>query len=88
MREPDFESGAESPKDKTYQEIRANQSPEVPTVVPCPSKADCSSQFPPKLARVVAVWDLLPEAIKTAILALVQAAVANNRLEIEPGLHK
>jgi hypothetical protein len=46
----------------------------VPILVPS-SKDDVSNApLPPELARVVAVWDELPEAIRTAILALVDAA--------------
>lgn len=47
--------------------------PEVPTVGPSPSGA-ISCPFPPDLARVAAVWDDLPQAIKAGVLALVQAA--------------
>jgi hypothetical protein len=31
-------------------------------------------EFPPDLARVVAAWPALPDAIKAAVLALVNAA--------------
>ncbi len=57
-------------KDQSSQEIRDNQSGEVPVRVPSLPEP----QFPPDLARVVATWDRLPEAIKAGILALVQAA--------------
>jgi hypothetical protein len=42
-------------------------------MVPRPQSADSGTHFPPDLARVVAAWDRLPEAIKAGILALVQA---------------
>jgi hypothetical protein len=50
----------------------------VPTEVPSQSEAVSSSRFPPDLARVVATWDRLPEAIKAGILALIQAAGGAN----------
>jgi len=46
----------------------------VPTVVPSPGRIISDPQFPSDLARVVAEWDRLPEAIKAGVLALVQAA--------------
>jgi hypothetical protein len=42
--------------------------------VPTPPGAVSGPQFPPDLARVVAAWDRLPEAIKAGVLALVQAS--------------
>ena len=63
-----------SRKDQDGKEIREFHSGEVPTVVPCPSGAISGLDFPPDLARVVAAWDRLPEAIKAGVLALVQAA--------------
>jgi hypothetical protein len=55
-------------------ELRDNDFGEVPTVVPCPPGAVSVPGFPPDLARVVAAWDRLPEAIKAGVLALVQVA--------------
>jgi hypothetical protein len=46
----------------------------VPVVVP----SSPEPPFPPDLARVVAAWDRLPEAIKAGVLALVQAAGGPN----------
>lgn len=43
-------------------------------MVPCPPGAVSSSQLPPELARVIAAWDRLPNAIKAGVLALVKAA--------------
>ncbi len=65
-------------KDQSYQEIRDNQSGEVPVGVPSSPGAVSGPQFPPDLARVVAAWDRLPEAIKAGVLALVQAAGGPN----------
>jgi hypothetical protein len=45
----------------------------VPVLVPCPENAISGLVFAPDLARVVDSWDRLPEAIRTAILALIQA---------------
>jgi hypothetical protein len=64
--------------DQPYQEIRNDQSGEVPIGVPAPSAVVSGAQFPPDLARVVATWDRLPAAIKAAILALLQAAGGPN----------
>ena len=61
-------------KSQFYKEIRDNQSAEVPTEVPSSSGAVSGPQFPLDLARVVAAWDRLPEAIKAGILALIQAS--------------
>jgi hypothetical protein len=43
-------------------------------VVPSPPGAISGPDFPSDLARVVAIWDRLPDAIKNAILALAAAA--------------
>jgi hypothetical protein len=67
-----------SSKDKSYREIRDNQAGEVAVVVPSPSRAVSGPKFPSDLARVVAAWDRLPEAIKAGVLALVQAARASD----------
>jgi hypothetical protein len=50
----------------------------VPIGVPTQSGAVSGPQFPPDLARVVAAWDRLPEAIKAGVLALVQAVGGRN----------
>ena len=63
-----------SPKNQAHQEIRDDHQSEVPAEVPSRSEAVSSSHFPPDLARVMATWDRLPEAIKAGILALIQAA--------------
>ncbi len=49
-------------------------SAEVPTVVPSPGGIISDPLFPPDLAGVVDEWDRLPEAIRAAVLTLVQAA--------------
>jgi hypothetical protein len=54
-------------------ELRDNQSGKVPVLVPSSQDGVSSAQLPPELARVVAAWDQLPEAIRTGILALVDA---------------
>jgi len=55
-------------------ELRDDENGEVPVLVPSPTDAVSPAQLPPELARVVAAWDELPEAIRTGILALVDAA--------------
>jgi len=56
-------------------ELGQDGPPKVPVEVPTTLLGPVSGpQFPPDLARVVAAWDRLPEAIKAGILALVQAA--------------
>jgi len=60
--------------DQVYQEIRDESSGEVPVLVPSPPGAVSGPPYCPDLARVVGAWDRLPDAIRTAILALVQAA--------------
>ena len=55
-------------------ELRDGESGEVPVLVPSSEDGVSSAKLPPELARVVAVWDQLPEAIRTGILALVDAA--------------
>jgi hypothetical protein len=54
--------------------LRETPNGEVPTVVPSPPGAISSPDLPPDLARLVAVWNRLPDAIKAGVLALVQAA--------------
>ena len=56
-------------------ELRRTQSTEVPTVVPTSPGAVLEPVFQPDLARVVAVWDRLPVAIRAGILARVETAV-------------
>ncbi len=58
----------------TSNELRQDHEAEVPIGVP----SSPEPQFPPDLARVVAAWDRLPEAIKAGVLALVQAAGGPN----------
>ena len=55
-------------------ELRQTSDAVVPVLVPTASEPANAPDFPPDLARVVANWDQLPDAIKTAILALVRAA--------------
>jgi hypothetical protein len=45
----------------------------VPVAVPNPCVATSSPNLPPDLARVVAAWPRLPDAIKAGVLAMVQA---------------
>ncbi|MCH7685108.1 MAG: hypothetical protein IH899_00245 [Planctomycetes bacterium] len=54
-------------------ELRDTPQGEVPVLVPSPPGA----AFSPDLARVVAGWDGLPEAIQAAILAIVEAGGAS-----------
>lgn len=65
---------ADPRNDQVYKEIRDDASGEVPVLVPCPPGAVSGPVFSPELARVLGAWDHLPEAIRTAILALIQAA--------------
>ena len=67
-------SDAASRKDQTDQELANDENAEVPVLVPRPNSADVSASIDPALARVEAAWDDLPEAIKSAILTLVDAA--------------
>jgi hypothetical protein len=46
----------------------------VPVGVPSPSGPVSDAQQSPDLARVVAAWHRLPDAIKVGVLALIQAA--------------
>ena len=55
-------------------ELGQDVPPEVPVEVPTSPGAFSGPQFPLDLARVLAAWDRLPEAIKAGVLALVQAA--------------
>ena len=67
-------SDAVSRKDQTNQELANDENAEVPVLVPKPDSAEISAPIGPALARVEAAWDDLPEAIKSAILTLVDAA--------------
>lgn len=51
----------------------------MPGLVPYPPGAVSMPAFAPELARVADAWDHLPEAIRAAILALVQAAEGRMR---------
>jgi hypothetical protein len=55
-------------------ELRDDESGEVPVLVPSSQDDVSSAQLPPELARVVDAWEQLPDAIRTGILALVEAA--------------
>ncbi|MCC7475108.1 MAG: hypothetical protein IT425_06905 [Pirellulales bacterium] len=61
-------------KDLTDQELANDENAGVPVLVPRPESAEPSAPIDPALARVVAAWDDLPEAIKLAILTLVDVA--------------
>jgi hypothetical protein len=61
-------------KGRACKELRDNESGEVPALVPSPSEAASGPVFSPDLARVVAAWPDLPDAIKAGVLAIVQAA--------------
>jgi hypothetical protein len=50
----------------------------VPAGVPSLSEANSGPSFPTDLAGVVSAWDLLPEAIKAGVLALVRASEGAN----------
>jgi hypothetical protein len=54
-------------------ELRQTPAAVVPTVVPSASEPAPEPQIPADLARLGAEWERLPEAIKTAILALAHA---------------
>ena len=55
------------------QRLRDSCQGEVPGLVPSPPGVVSGPNFSPDLARVVAAWDGLSEAIKVGILAVVQA---------------
>jgi hypothetical protein len=55
-------------------ELRQTPTTEVPTVVPTPPGAVLHPVFPADLARIVAVWERLPAAIRAGVLALVDTA--------------
>ena len=42
--------------------------------MPSPSEAEISAFLGPELARIWAAWESLPDAIKVAILALVETS--------------
>jgi hypothetical protein len=54
--------------------LRQTPDAPVPVLVPTASEPAPSPYFPADLARLGADWERLSDAIKTAILALVQAA--------------
>jgi hypothetical protein len=56
-------------------ELGQDAAAEVPVLVPCPPGAELEADLPPDLARVVDAWDELPDAIKAAIIALVETAM-------------
>jgi len=68
----------DSPNTQTGQEIRDSPKCEVPVLVPSPPNPVSDPGPPADLARVVAAWDRLPDAIKAGILALVNAAGDSN----------
>src|SRR5690606_23494871 len=55
-------------------ELRQTPDAVVPVLLPSASEPAPSPQFPADLARLGAEWERLPDGIKAAILALVQAA--------------
>ena len=70
--------GRDRATSKDVKELRDDAEGEVPTVVPRPPKGDLSPPTDPDLARLVAAWPRLPNAIKAGIAALVQAAGADD----------
>ncbi len=58
-------------------ELRDLESGEVPVLVPSTSDGHSGPDFPPDLARVAAAWEHLPDAIKSAIGTLIDAASVN-----------
>ncbi len=59
-------------------ELREGEKGEVPVLVPCPPKNVSSPLTDPDLARLVALWPKLPDAIKAGISALVNASVVDD----------
>jgi hypothetical protein len=63
--------------------LRDDSNGEVPPVVPTPPDAfetqPTTPPLPADLARLVDVWDSLPEAIRTGILALMDATAGSQR---------
>jgi hypothetical protein len=55
-------------------ELRQPSPAEVPVLVPSLPNAVSGPDFPPDLARVINSWESLPDAIKAAMLALVDAS--------------
>ncbi len=55
-------------------ELRDLESGQVPVLVPSPPEGRFGPYFPPDLARVAAAWEHLPDAIKSAITTLIDAA--------------
>ena len=60
--------------DAPTQELANDANGQVPILVPSPSETEIAAFLGPELARVRAVWCGLPDAIKSAILALVDTA--------------
>jgi len=58
--------------------LRDGEKSEVPVLVPSPPEGVSSPPPDPDLARLVALWPKLPDAIKAAISALVQASGADD----------
>ncbi len=54
--------------------LRDDDAGEAPVLVPSGEDCHFLPDLPPDLARVAAAWGDLPDAIKAAILALVDAA--------------
>ncbi len=59
-------------------ELREAEKGEVPVLVPTPPKNVSSPLTDPDLARLVALWPKLPDAIKAGISALVNASVVDD----------
>ncbi len=65
---------AESRKAGTGQELAKDENAEVPVLVPRPSEAEISAPDDPELARALAAWGERSDAIRAAILALVDTS--------------
>ena len=59
------------------EELRRDAASEVPTVVPSPPGAVLAPAVPPDLARVVAAWGDLPDAIRGAISAIIASSATH-----------
>ena len=66
--------GTTSPNDQSYRDLRHDATTEVPPLVPCPPEVEKSPQLPDDLAHLLAGWYQLPQAIRTGILVIVNAA--------------
>jgi hypothetical protein len=69
----------DSRNEQRRKEIRETQNAKVPVVVPSSSGVVSGPDFPPDLARVVGAWPALADAIKIAVLTLVDASTASER---------